>query len=227
VRPDLVAAGAALAFLLAACTDLPGTINIAERDVNTDQLYVGTVEGIRGEPTAAVALYGVEGNMVCRGLTGVGGVSQVEPGMTGRLTLKCQDGRLIHGRIRYDALDRGSGLARDTKSADYQVMLGRFALRENDLRRQFAALPEPPRQPERRPSMAPTAPGPVEGDEAARPPAVPRERVEARPTPACTAPVIDGVCLDDFDLDEFEKDDLEQCLRAREQPTVKRDEIDA
>jgi hypothetical protein len=39
--------------------------------------------------------------------------------------------------------------------------------------------------------------------------------------------VIDGVCLDDFDLDEFEKDDLEQCLRAREQPTVKRDEIDA
>ena len=215
-----------LLLAVGACTNLPGTINIAARDVNTDQLYVGTVEGIRGEPTAAVALYGVEGNMVCRGLTGVGGVSQVEPGMTGRLTLKCQDGRLIHGRIRYDALDRGAGSARDTKSADYQVMLGRFALRENELRREFAALPQPPRPTERRPA-APTTPGPVEGDETARPPAVPREGVEARPAgPECKAPVIDGVCLDEFDLDEFDKDDLEQFLRAREQQP-KKDEIDA
>jgi len=217
-------AGMALALLLGACGVLPATMNIAARDVNTDQLYVGTVEGIRGEPTTSVALYGVEGNLVCRGLTGVGGVSRVEPGMTARLTLKCQDGRIINGRIRYDTIDRGIGLARDTKAADYQVLLGRFALTENNLRREFAALPTPPKAPGRTDGVAPTTPSPVETEAGDRPPAVPREGVEARP--ACRGDVINGICLDDFDLEEFERDDFEQFLRARE-PAPKKDEIDA
>lgn len=214
-----------IALVLAGCAPaIPDTMQIAARDVGSDQLFIGTVQGIRGEPTAEVALVGTEGNLICRGMTGVGGVSKVEPGITARLTLQCQDGRIIYGRIRYDGPAYGVGEARDTKAADYQVMLGRLSLTENELRREFAALPPPSTAP--RPALVPATPtpGPTERD-VGEPPLQPG--VVSRPDIDCKGERLDGSCLDDFELDDFDGDNLDQFLRERDRQRTPKERIDA
>lgn len=130
--------GAAGLFLgLSACGVFPGDTNFAALDVDRNEIYVGALSTMFGEPTGGIAVRGQLTHVLCQGVAGAGKVgTEAEKA----LIVRCEDGRIIRGNLHYESRTTGFGSGRDTRQASYRFLFGYSNGTEAELRAAFAVL---------------------------------------------------------------------------------------
>ena len=133
--------GAAGLFLgLSACGMFPGGTKFAALDLETNEIYVGVLTTLFGEPIGALNLSGLSSAVTCEGVASTGSVGARAKATTRAMIVRCDDGRIIHGTLCYRNRTAGFGSGRDTQRAPHLFLVGYKNGGETALRTEFEAL---------------------------------------------------------------------------------------
>ncbi len=133
--------GAAGLFLgLSACGIFPGGTNFAALDLETNEIYVGVLTTLVGEPIGALDLSGLLSHVTCEGVASTGGGGAGAKATTRAMIVRCDDGRIIHGSLYYRNRTAGFGSGRDTQRTPHLFLIGYKNETESALRVEFEAL---------------------------------------------------------------------------------------
>jgi len=131
---------AGLFFGLSACGIFPGNTNFAALDLETNEIYVGVLTTLLGEPIGALNLSGLLSDVTCEGVASTGSGGADAKANTRAMIVRCDDGRIIHGSLYYRNRTAGFGSGRDTMRAPHLFLIGYKNGTEAALRVEFEAL---------------------------------------------------------------------------------------